>query len=138
MQQHTVPGGGGLKLHVREWGNPNAPAIFFIHGWSQHHLCWQAQIESALAESHRLVAMDLRGHGQSEAPLEAEHYTRGELWAEDVRNVLKALDLRDAILVGWSYGGFIIGDYLRRYGDGDIAGINFAAAAVVIGQRWFG
>jgi len=138
MQTHTVQGGGGLKLHVREWGKPDAPALFFIHGWSQHHLCWQAQIESSLAETYRLVAMDLRGHGQSEAPLEAEHYTRGELWADDVRNVLTALDLRGAILVGWSYGGFIIGDYLRRYGDGDIAGINFAGAAVVIGQRWFG
>src|SRR5580765_1480857 len=136
MQSHAVQGGGGLKLHVREWGKPNAPALFFIHAWSQHHLCWQAQIE--LAETFRVVAMDLRGHGQSEAPLEAEHYTRGELWADDVRNVLQALDLRNAILVGWSYGGFIIGDYLRRYGDGDIAGINFAGAAVVIGQRWFG
>src|SRR6478736_4180601 len=109
MQQHTVPGGGGLKLHVREWGKPNAPAIFFIHGWSQHHLCWQAQIGSSLGETYRLVAMDLRGHGQSEAPLEAEHYTRGELWADDVGNVLKALDLKGTILVGWSYAGFVIG-----------------------------
>ena len=82
--------------------------------------------------------MDLRGHGQSDAPLDAESYTRGELWAEDVRNVLDTLNLKGAVLVGWSYAGFIIGDYLRRYGDADIAGINFVSAAVGIGERWFG
>lgn len=138
MKSHTVQGGGGLKLHVREWGKPSAPAILFIHGWSQHHLCWQAQLESALANDFRLVAMDLRGHGQSEAPLQADCYTNGALWADDVHNVLTALELRDPILVGWSYAGFVIGDYLRRHGDADIAGINFACAAVGIGERWFG
>ena len=138
MHSHTVEGGGGLKLHVREWGKPEAPPILFIHGWSQHHLCWQAQVESPLADDFRLVAMDLRGHGQSEAPLNAENYTRGELWAEDVRNVQEALNLRGAIFVGWSYAGFVIGDYLRRYGDTDVGGINFACAAIGIGERWFG
>lgn len=138
MQSHTVEGGGGLKLHVREWGKPNAPPILFIHGWSQHHLCWQAQIDSALANDFRLVAMDLRGHGQSEAPLDAQNYTRGELWAEDVHNVQEALSLKGAILVGWSYAGFVIGDYLRHHGDADIAGINFVCAAIGIGERWFG
>lgn len=138
MQSHTVQGGGGLKLHVREWGKRHASPILFIHGWSQHHLCWQAQIESPLANDFRLVAMDLRGHGQSEAPLDAQNYTRGELWADDVRNVQEALNLRGAILVGWSYAGFIIGDYLRRFGDADIAGINFVCAAIGIGERWFG
>ena len=93
MRSHTVRGGDGLKLHVREWGESNAPPILFIHGWSQHHLCWQAQIESPLAGNFRLVAMDLRGHGQSEAPLDAGNYTRGELWAEDVRNVQQELKL---------------------------------------------
>jgi non-heme chloroperoxidase len=138
MQSHTVQGGGGLKLHVREWGKTNAPPILFIHGWSQHHLCWQAQIESPLANDFRLVAMDLRGHGQSEAPPDAQNYTRGELWAEDIRNIQEALNLRSAILVGWSYAGFVIGDYLRHYGDADIAGINFVCAAIGIGERWFG
>jgi pimeloyl-ACP methyl ester carboxylesterase len=101
-------------------------------------MCWGAQIESSLAEEFRLVAMDLRGHGQSEAPTAAEAYNRGELWADDVKNVLGALALRRPVLVGWSYGGFIIGDYLRRYGDSEIAGVNFVCAAIGIGPRWFG
>lgn len=138
MQTHIVRGGGGLSLHVREWGEPNAPAILFIHGWSQNHLCWSRQFDSPLADSFRLVALDIRGHGQSDAPLDAESYTTGALWAEDIRNVIETLELARPVLVGWSYGGFIISDYIRRFGDGAISGINFVNAAVVIGEPWFG
>ena len=70
-------GTGGLRLHVREWGQADGPTILFIHGWSQNHLCWAKQYDSALADEFRLVAFDLRGHGMSEAPLEREHYTDG-------------------------------------------------------------
>ena len=65
---HSVRGGGGLRLHVREWGRADGPPILFIHGLSQSHLCWARQYQSFLAEEFRLVACDLRGHGMSEAP----------------------------------------------------------------------
>jgi pimeloyl-ACP methyl ester carboxylesterase len=138
MQTHTVEGGGELKLHVREWGKPNAQPILFIHGWSQNHLCWSKQCEGPLAGEFRLVSIDIRGHGQSDARLAAENYTTGALWADDVNNVIEALNLEKPILVGWSYGGLIISDYIRSYGDEDIAGVNFVGAAVGIGARWFG
>ena len=38
MRTHTVKGGGGLRLHVREWGNADGPPILFMHGLSQNHL----------------------------------------------------------------------------------------------------
>jgi pimeloyl-ACP methyl ester carboxylesterase len=138
MQTHTVEGGGGLKLHVREWGKPIARPILFIHGWSQNHLCWSKQFEGSLGDEFRLVALDLRGHGQSEAPLDAESYTTGALWADDLKNVIEALRLDTPVLVGWSYAGLIICDYIRRYGDDAIAGVNFVAAAIGIGAPWFG
>ena len=46
---HTVRGGGGLRLHVREWGRADGPPILLMHGWSQSHLCWAKQYQSALA-----------------------------------------------------------------------------------------
>ena len=54
MKAHTVRGGGGLRLHVREWGKTDGPPILLIHGWSQNHLCWVKQYESAL---HRRRAL---------------------------------------------------------------------------------
>src|SRR5262245_2151085 len=91
MRAHTVRGGGGLRLHVREWGKADGTPILLVHGWSQNHLCWSKQYESALADEFRLVAYDLRGHGMSEAPLEREHYTDGALWADDLAAIVDEL-----------------------------------------------
>jgi non-heme chloroperoxidase len=135
---HTVRGGGGLRLHVREWGPADRPPILFIHGLSQSHLCWARQYHSALAEEFRLVAYDLRGHGMSQAPLEPEHYTDATLWADDVAAIIQQLGLDRPVLVGWSYGGFIICDYLRAHGQDRIAAIDFAAGGVKLGQAAFG
>jgi len=135
---HTVRGGGGLRLHVREWGPADGPPILLIHGLSQSHLCWARQYESALAEEFRLVAYDLRGHGMSEAPLEPEHYTDGALWADDVAAIIDQLGLERPVLVGWSYGGFVICDYLRDHGQDRIAAIDFAGAVVTLGGAAFG
>ena len=135
---HTVRGGGGLRLHVREWGKPDGPPILFIHGWSQSHLCWAKQYQSALAEEFRLVAYDLRGHGMSEAPLEPEHYTDGQLWADDVAAIIDQLRLDRPVLVGWSYGAFVICDYLRAHGQDRIAAIDFVGGAVTLGEAAFG
>jgi non-heme chloroperoxidase len=135
---HTVEGGGGLRLHVREWGRADGPPILLIHGLSQSHLCWAKQYQSALADEFRLVAYDLRGHGMSQAPLEAEHYTDGQLWADDVAAIIRRLGLDRPVLVGWSYGGFIICDYLRAHGQDRIGAIDFVGGVVTLGEAAFG
>jgi non-heme chloroperoxidase len=138
MKTHWVMGGKGVKLHVRECGQPNAPAILFIHGWSQCHLCWHKQYESELRDRFRLVALDLRGHGMSEAPKAAEHYADPRLWADDVAAVIGQLKLDRPVLVAWSYGGFVVCDYVRHFGQGEVSGINFVGAAVKLDQDAFG
>jgi pimeloyl-ACP methyl ester carboxylesterase len=138
MKAHTVRGGGGLQLHVREWGKADGLPIVFIHGLSQSHLCWDKQFESALAGEFRLVAYDLRGHGMSEAPLEPQHYTDAALWADDVAAILDQLQLDRAVLVGWSYGPLVICDYVRSYGQDRIAAIDFVGGAVRLGEAAFG
>jgi pimeloyl-ACP methyl ester carboxylesterase len=138
MKAHVVRGGGGLRLHVREWGPADGPPILLIHGWSQNHLCWVRQYESALVDEFRLVAYDLRGHGMSEAPLEPGHYTDGKLWAADVAAIIEELHLDRPVLVGWSYGAFVICDYVRAHGQDRIAAINFVEGAVKLGETAFG
>ncbi len=138
MKTHTVEGGGGLRLHVREWGKAAGPPILFIHGWSQNHLCWDKQYESALRDEFRLVAYDLRGHGMSEAPPGPEHYTDGKLWADDLAAIIDQLGLERPVLVGWSYGAFVICDYVRAYGQDRIAAVNFVEGAVKLGEAAFG
>ena len=133
MTVHTVQGGGGLRLHVREWGRPDGPPILLIHGISASHLCWARQYQSKLAKEFRLVAYDLRGHGMSQAPLEPEHYTNAKLWADDVAAIIQQLGLERPVLVGWSYGGYIICDYLRAHGQDRIGAIDFAGGATKLG-----
>jgi pimeloyl-ACP methyl ester carboxylesterase len=138
MKIHTVRGGGDLRLHVREWGNVDGPPIVFIHGWSQSHLCWHRQVASSLSDEFRLVAFDLRGHGMSEAPHQCQHYTYAGLWAYDLAAIIDELELERPVLVGWSYGGFVICDYIRAYGQEHIGAIDFVAGAVKLGEAAFG
>jgi non-heme chloroperoxidase len=138
MEIHTVEGAAGVKLHVREYGKSSGVPILLIHGWSQSHLCWAKQFGSALQDEARIVALDLRGHGMSDAPAEPDQYTDGDKWADDIAAVIDQLALDRPILVGWSYGGYIISDYVRKNGQGKIAGINLVAAVVVIGPKAFG
>jgi pimeloyl-ACP methyl ester carboxylesterase len=138
QQIHAVRGGGGLRLHVREWGATDGPPILLIHGWSQNHLCWARQYNSSLAEEFRLVAFDLRGHGMSETPLEREHYTDEQLWADDIAAIIDTLALDRPVLVGWSYGAFVICDYIRAYGADRVAAAAFVEGAVKLGEAAFG
>jgi len=138
MKIHSITGGGGLRLHVREWGQADGPPILFIHGLSQNHLCWAKQYDSALAEEFRLVAFDLRGHGMSETPLEARHYTDGQLWADDLAAIIEGLGLDRTVLVGWSYGPFVISDYIRAYGQDRVSAINAVAGLFKLGEAAFG
>lgn len=135
---HTIRGGGDLRLHVREWGNSAGTPILLIHGWSGSHMAWRYQYESELNGEFRLVALDLRGHGMSDAPLEVENYSDSQLWADDIAAVIEELNLARPVLVGWSYGGYVIGDYVRAYGDSAIAGVNYVGGAVTFNEAAFG
>jgi|SRR4051794_8230371 non-heme chloroperoxidase len=131
LATHDVRGGGGLRLHVREWGCAEGPAIVFVHGWSQSQLCWSRQIAGPLAADFHLVTFDLRGHGMSEQPRDDAAYLDARLWAEDLHAVLQHLQLERPVVVAWSYGGFVVTDYLRAYGDEDIAAIDLVGATVL-------
>jgi non-heme chloroperoxidase len=127
-----VIGAGGVRLGVRVAGAENVPAIVFVHGWAQSSLAWSLQLaDPALAERFRLVAVDLRGHGRSDVPIEG--YADTESWAGDLTAVLDFTGT-PALLVGWSYGGLVIADYLRLHGTAGVTGLVLAGAITEIGR----
>ena len=116
-------GADGIRLYYKDTSNPDRPVILFIHGWSQTHAVWIRQFNSELAEEFHLVSFDLRGHGYSECPSGEEYYLDGKLYADDLLAVISHYKKQALILVGWSSGALVIGDYLRRHGQTKISGI---------------
>ena len=120
----------GLTISAQEWGNPNGPEILFIHGFSQSYLSWMRQVDSDLAKEFRIVPYDLRGHGNSDKPLDAARYRDSKAWGDEVQAVMDAAGLKRPVLVGWSYAGRVISDYVATHGADKLAGINFVDASI--------
>jgi non-heme chloroperoxidase len=119
----TVEGFGGVPLVVAETGNPQGPAILFVHGYSQSLLSWKRQLaDRELQRRYRLVALDLRGHGASAKPWKPEDYRR-EALGGDLQAVIAAKGLGRPILVGWSYGGEVAMALLRHHGVRSVRGL---------------
>lgn len=123
----------GTALAVQEWGNPDGPALLFVHAWSQSHLGWAPQFEGELAREFRLVTFDHRGHGESGRPEAMQAYTEDARWADDVDAVVRASGIDRAVLVAWSLGGVVALDYLARHGTQRVAGLHLVAAGNTIG-----
>jgi pimeloyl-ACP methyl ester carboxylesterase len=83
------------------------PAILLIHGNSASGRAYQRQLESTLAERHRIVALDLPGHGDSEPFADPSAYSIPG-YAAIVVEAAKALGMEEAVIVGWSLGGHIV------------------------------
>ncbi|WP_257457762.1 alpha/beta fold hydrolase [Archangium lipolyticum] len=133
VRVHTVQGAEDVSLRVYDAGDFYGPPLLFIHGFSQCHLAWHRQFQSALGLGFRLVAVDLRGHGHSDKPRGV--YGDGRLWADDLQAVISGLGLERPLLVAWSYGGIVVSDYLRHYGQEGISGINFVSSMVKSGSE---
>ena len=131
MKHHAISGGGGSLLHLIETGNPDGQPVLFLHGFSQCSLAWSRQLDSELADRHRLIAMDLRGHGSSDKPRDA--YGDSRLWADDIAATIRELRLDEPVLCGWSYGPLVILDYIRHYGQDAIGGIHFVNGITKLG-----
>lgn len=112
----------GVTLAVQESGNPSGPAIVFIHGLLGSHLNWDNQVNAPELQRYRMITYDLRGHGLSGKPVNAQAYAEGYRWADDLAVVMQAAKVTRPMLVGWSLGGAVISNYLARYGDGQIGG----------------
>ncbi|VVT10346.1 alpha/beta fold hydrolase [Erythrobacter sp. EC-HK427] len=93
---------GEIRLHVTTWGDENAPPVLLVHGLWDHNRSWD-WIAAKLAQSHYVIAPDLRGHGDSQwaGP---DGYTLGA-YVLDLADLIDAMELDDLLLVGHSLGG---------------------------------
>lgn len=129
MVCHTIRGGGDIDITVEVLGA--GQPVLLVHGYSQSRMSWRKQLRSDLTTDLQLVAMDSRGHGDSAKPRDA--YDDPQLWADDIRSIIEALDIDDVVLVGWSYGGLVVLDYLASYGTDKVSGLNLVGGVFSIG-----
>jgi pimeloyl-ACP methyl ester carboxylesterase len=97
----------GLEFHLAEAGS-GEDVVLCLHGWPQHWYLWR-RVMPALADRHRVLALDLRGFGWSDAP---RHGYEKENMASDVLAVLDELGLERVKLIGHDWGawtGFLLG-----------------------------
>ena len=107
------------ELHYLKAGS--GPPIILIHGFTDNaSLCFQHALDSTgtnfiskLSENYQVVALDVRGHGQSDKPTNASQY--GKELEEDVIHLMDHLNLSKAHVVGYSMGAFISGNLVVDY-----------------------
>lgn len=92
--------------------------VILIHGWPLSHKAWEGQITEIVDAGFRCIAYDRRGFGISSAPWGSYDYSS---LASDLRSIILQLDLRDAIICGFSMGGGEVVRYFSDYGNDRIA-----------------
>ncbi len=107
-----VLSGDGVPIRYAVRGT-GVPALVFVHGWACDRTYWDAQMRH-FARRHRVVAIDLAGHGESGAG--REEWTV-EAFGEDVATVVEQLGLEQVVLIGHSVGGFVVLEAARRIPD---------------------
>ncbi len=114
----TITTRDGIEIFYKDWGTKDAQPIVFHHGWPLSGDDWDNQMLFFLAQGYRVIAHDRRGHGRSEQVSDGhdmDHY------AADVADLVRALDLRDAIHIGHSTGGGEVARYVANAERGRVA-----------------
>ena len=118
---HPTAQGGSLYYEDQGEGRP----VVLIHGWPLSGKSWEAQVGPLVDAGFRVITYDRRGFGASCRPWEGYNY---DVMAQDLDDLLQALDLKDVTLVGFSMGGGEVARYIGKYGSQRVAQAVFAAA----------
>src|SRR5213080_2711642 len=108
--------GANIDIYYKDWGK--GQPIVFSHGWPLSADDWDNQLMFFLGQGYRVVAHDRRGHGRS---TQTDTGNDMDTYVEDVKALVAALDLRNAIHVGHSTGGGEVARYVARAEPGRVA-----------------
>ncbi|WP_066478626.1 MULTISPECIES: alpha/beta fold hydrolase [unclassified Sphingomonas] len=98
------------ELYVKMWGD--GPPVVLVHGWPLNADSWDAQALGLAEAGYTVIAYDRRGFGRSEQPWHGYDY---DTFADDLADVLDAVDVEDAAIIGFSMGGGEIARYMSRH-----------------------
>lgn len=112
----TITTSDGARLFYVDKGQ--GKPLVMIPGWGCSHNFFKRNIDE-LAKSCRVIAVDLRAHGDSE---NVEYGHRISRYAKDIKDLIEALGLEGVTLLGWSMGASIIWSYIDLFGNEHLAG----------------
>lgn len=110
-----IPSNGGVKLAVNDLNRAGSKTVLLVHGWPLSQRQWDYTIPALIEQDCRVVTFDLAGFGDSDSPASGYNYDQ---FAEDLFNIVRALQLDNFTLCGFSMGGAICVRYLAKYAQG--------------------
>jgi pimeloyl-ACP methyl ester carboxylesterase len=112
-----------IDLYYEDHGS--GKPVVLIHGYPLNGASWERQTTALLAAGYRVITYDRRGFGKSSQPTTGYDY---DTFAEDLRNVVTKLELRDFALVGFSMGGGEVARYIGKYGSKGVSNAVFISS----------
>ncbi|WBV41561.1 alpha/beta fold hydrolase [Pseudoroseomonas cervicalis] len=115
----------GVSIYYKDWGPRSGQPVILSHGWPLNADSWENQAFHLASHGFRVVTHDRRGHGRSSQPWDGndmDHY------ADDLAQLIEALDLRGVSLFGFSTGGGEVARYVGRHGTGRVAKLGLISA----------
>jgi non-heme chloroperoxidase len=112
----TIKTKDGTQIYYKDWGT--GQPVVFSHGWPLSADSWEAQMMFLALNGYRSIAHDRRGHGRSSQPWNGNDM---DTYADDLSELIETLDLKRAVLIGFSAGGGEVARYIGRHGTKRLA-----------------
>ena len=108
---NTITTKDGTKIYYKDWGS--GQPVVLSHGWPLNSDSWESQMLFLASNGYRCIAHDRRGHGRSAQPWNGNDM---DTYADDLAKLIETLDLKNAVLIGFSAGGGEVARYIGRHG----------------------